>query len=162
MFTIVVRGTPSTQGSKKWVPRRNGDGQIIGGNLVDDNGKALGSWRETVRSEAAKAMDGQCPMDDPVVLDVMFTVKKPKSAPRTRTTWPSKKPDTDKLLRAVMDALKEAGVYTDDARVVLVRAGKQFPVQENTATALTSPGAIIRVASIHEFQGASDGQVTAG
>jgi Holliday junction resolvase RusA-like endonuclease len=184
VLTVVVRDEPATQGSKRAYPVRKGGrptGQVA---VVDDNKAALRSWREAVRQEAVKAIQaaealgevrtGPYPLAGPVILGVTFTVRKPKSAPKTRVTWPEKQPDLDKLLRAVKDALRAAGVYRDDAQVVeTVRLGKFYPNRTDDAVlpstirdagimlcmaltrcdVLCTPGAVIRVASIHEFPG---------
>lgn len=140
--------------------------------VVDDNSPKLKGWREAVRGETQRAMDGRAPMEGPVILAVTFTVPKPKSAPKTKVTWPEKKPDLDKLMRSVMDGLKAGGAYRDDAQVVeIVRQGKFYPDAEAPPVnghggarsmlrlagtgldVLSSPGAVIRVASIHEFIG---------
>jgi hypothetical protein len=85
-----------------------------------------------------------------------------------------KKPDVDKLLRSVMDGLKAGGAYRDDAQVTeIVRLGKFYPGLDSvllpndaysmlhlagtTYDVLSSPGAVIRVVSIYEFSGVSNG-----
>jgi hypothetical protein len=118
-------------------------------------------------------MDGQVPLEGPVILAVTFTLVKPKSAPKTKVTWPCKKPDLDKLLRSTCDGLKAGGAYADDAQVVeILRLGKFYPdplsqVAPNDdyhmlhlagtgLDVLSGPGAVIRVASIYEFPGVSN------
>jgi Holliday junction resolvase RusA-like endonuclease len=44
-----------------------------------------------------------------------------------------KKPDTDNLLKAVMDSLTEAGVWEDDALVFWTEAAKQYASDETGA-----------------------------
>jgi Holliday junction resolvase RusA-like endonuclease len=177
MFTIVVRDTPQPQGSKRAFALRKAGvptGQAV---VVDDNKPGLRNWRESVRAEVQKVMDGRSPLEGPVVLAVTFTVPKPKSAPKRRVTWPEKKPDLDKLLRSVCDGLKSGGAYGDDAQVVeIVRLGKFYPELQDSGTVcirkyatamlamagtdadvLSSPGAVIRVASVHEFSGVNGG-----
>ena len=177
MITIVVRDEPRPQGSKRaYALRKAGalTGQAV---VVDDNKPALRNWRESVRSEVQKAMNGWPPLEGPVVLAVTFTLPKPKSAPKRKVTWPEKKPDVDKLLRSIMDGLKAGGAYGDDAQVVeIVRLGKFYPELRDSGTVcirkpaatmlvmtgtdadvLSSPGAVIRVASIHEFSGVNGG-----
>lgn len=67
-----------------------------------------------------------------------------RDAPKRRKTFPSRKPDIDKLLRSTLDALTEAGVFTDDARVVeFTRLAKVFPGEDPEA--LDAPGVRITV-----------------
>jgi Holliday junction resolvase RusA-like endonuclease len=40
---------------------------------------------------------------------MVFTLKKPRSAPKRRPSWPDRRPDIDKLLRSTFDALVSAG-----------------------------------------------------
>jgi hypothetical protein len=79
----------------------------------------------------------------PVSIEVTFTLRKPASAPKRRTTWPQRKPDLDKLLRSTFDALGDAGVWVDDSQVVEVVARKVFP--DEGVDALSHPGAVIRI-----------------
>ena len=60
-----------------------------------------------------------------VGLDVVvkFRLQRPASV---RRQYPSVMPDLDKLIRSTGDALKTAGVYTDDSRVVGITAVKVY------------------------------------
>jgi Holliday junction resolvase RusA-like endonuclease len=77
---------------------------------------------------------------------IIFTVTKPKSAPKKRQTWPGKKPDIDKLCRSTLDGLVTAGVIEDDARVIVLNASKAFPGEHPDS--LDVPGAVIRIEPI--------------
>ena len=79
----------------------------------------------------------------PVRLQFWFTLPKPKSAPRKRTTWPDRKPDLSKLIRSTEDALVDAGAIEDDARIIEILAVKNYPGEATLA--LTVPGAIIMI-----------------
>jgi crossover junction endodeoxyribonuclease RusA len=83
----------------------------------------------------------------PVIVDMIFTMKKPKSAPKTKRTWPKSAPDLSKLARSTEDALTIAGVYEDDARIVEYgRLAKVFPGEDPDA--LESPGCLIRIRGV--------------
>lgn len=77
----------------------------------------------TIRTEMDRA--GTWPLEGPVKLAVSFTLPRPKSAPKWRL-WPDKKPDLDKLVRAIGDALTQSGAISDDAQIVLLSADKQY------------------------------------
>ena len=134
MITITVYGMPAPQGSKKHV----GNGVMI------ESSKKVKPWRQDV-SAAAVACGQQLP-DGPVRVFMAFTLPKPKSAPKTRRTYPDRKPDLSKLVRSTEDALTTAAVWGDDARVVECTAAKRYPGEG--ADALDRPGAVIRIEAI--------------
>jgi len=79
----------------------------------------------------------------PVTVEMIFTVPKPKGAPKKRITWPDKKPDLSKLVRSTEDALSDAGIWEDDARVISCWARKVFPDEDTDS--LDVPGVVIRI-----------------
>ena len=102
-------------------------------------------WREAVKWAAMKAWGHKAPMDGPLVAIMAFTLPKPKSCPKTRRTWPDRTPDGSKLMRSTEDALTDAGVWADDARVVLGVFVKRYPLEGTDA--METPGAVIRIFS---------------
>ena len=72
-----------------------------------------------------------------------FTLPKPASAPKRTRTWPCRMPDLSKLIRSTEDALTDAGVWTDDARVVEVVARKVYPYEG--VWSLHAPGVRIQI-----------------
>ena len=56
--------------------------------------------------------------------------------------------NASKLARSTEDALTDAGVWTDDARVVTLVSSKVFPGEGRDA--LPSPGAVIRIYKAHD------------
>lgn len=143
-MTITVYGTPAPQGSKKFVGvAKSGRGIMV------ESSKKVKPWRQDVKEAAIKAMNGVGNgIKGPIQMSVVFTLPKPKSAPKTRRTWPDKKPDLSKLVRSTEDALIEAGAIEDDARIVRCQAWKSFP--REMAGALEVPGAVIELLSIHD------------
>lgn len=86
-------------------------------------------------------------LEGPLQLQLRFFLPKPKSAPKRRRTWPDKKPDLDKLIRAVGDALTGV-LYTDDARIVAITASKDYDV---------TPRVEIELGTVEEGDHARDG-----
>jgi crossover junction endodeoxyribonuclease RusA len=82
-------------------------------------------------------------MVGPVSVEMIFTLPKPKSAPKLRKTMPDRKPDLSKLVRSTEDALTDAGAWEDDARVVECRSAKRYPGEGPDA--LDVPGCVIRI-----------------
>lgn len=134
---VVAFGLPAPQGSKRHV----GNGVMI------ESSKAVKPWREAVKAAAVEVMDGGAPLDGPLVVRMVFTLRKPQSAPKTRRTWPDRTPDLSKLARATEDALTEAGVWADDARAVeYERLAKVFPLEDPEA--LHIPGVRLSVRQV--------------
>ena len=144
-LSLVVYGRPAPQGSKRH----------LGKGVMVESSKHVKPWREDVRAAALGAIehcanrgcdslaDGY-PLDGPIVVRMVFTVAKPKNAPKTRRTWPATMPDLSKLARSTEDALTSAGVWRDDARVVeYERLAKVYPGEDPDA--LDRPGALIAV-----------------
>lgn len=162
-----VIGLPGPQGSKRFVGRSQKTGRGI---LVESSAKVK-PWRDAVVYAAREALQRQrvrmhalgkgevyclpgessfsifthpLPLDGPLVPSMVFTLPKPASAPKRRTTWPDKKPDLSKLARSTEDALSDAGVWRDDARVVeYARLAKVFPGEDPEA--LDVPGCRLRI-----------------
>lgn len=120
-----VYGTPAPQGSKKFV----GKGRMI------ESSKKLPAWRKTV-TQAAHAVAPKQPLDCPVSVQATFWVPKPQ---RPRFNVPATPGDLDKYLRAVGDALEQAGVLKNDARITHWNATKHYADQHNP------PGAHITI-----------------
>ncbi len=136
-ITITVHGTPAPQGSKK--------GFVVGKRavLVESSAKVK-PWRQAVVHAAlAQLPQGWTALDGPLVVEMIFTLRKPASAPKRRRTFPDRTPDLSKLVRATEDALTDAGVWADDARVVSCRAVKCFPREDESRQ--DTPGVVVHV-----------------
>lgn len=150
--SFTVYGLPAPQGSKRALVHRSTGRAVV----IESAGQRVKDWRGDVKDAAAGAMLGQMAAGlagtgplvtsptllGPLLLSVAFTMPKPKSAPKTRRTWPDRRPDLDKLVRAVMDALTGI-VFADDAQVIRLQAAKSYPGEEEFA--LDRPGAAITV-----------------
>jgi crossover junction endodeoxyribonuclease RusA len=134
---IVVYGDPAPQGSKKFVGMRGGHGMMV------ESSKKVKPWRQDVKAAAIEALAGGQGIAGPVRVRMVFTLRKPTTSPKRKKTWPSKKPDLSKLVRSTEDALTEAGIWEDDARVVFLVARKVYP--NEGPEALSTPGVLIEV-----------------
>jgi len=149
-FSLVVHGLPVPQGSMKAMVRphpvqRAPSGLCRGGNrhvAVTSDNPDLKAWRERVKLEATFALRRPMPalkaIDGPCALYATFYLPRPKSAPK-RIVYPATKPDVDKLARAVGDALKDAGVVTEDSRFVDLCVFKRFGDQPCVAIGVYVP-----------------------
>lgn len=117
MISFTVHGDPATQGSMKAVVSSST------GRAIVKPSKNLAPWRGLVAWAARSAHSGD-PLEGPVVLRADFFVRRPKSLPK-RVLHATKKPDVDKLLRALCDSLTGI-VWRDDSQVVEVVATKSY------------------------------------
>ena len=125
-LTFTVQGTPIPQGSMQSF--RKGNKTVY----VPAN-KNLKAWREAVRAKAYKTAIAEginLPLGankTPLILVCTFVFQRPKSTPKSRLM--SVKPDLDKLIRAICDALGNKGlgqIIEDDSRVKLIIADKRY------------------------------------
>ena len=137
-ITFFVSGEPQPQGSTKsfYVKRIN--------KVVTTHGnKDTKAWRMRIGNEAQRANEaravffysGDC--NHGYKVDCVFTFTKPKSAPKRRTLN-TKRPDLDKLVRAVLDGLTNV-IIPDDAQVVDIIAAKRYGTSDER------PGAKITI-----------------
>lgn len=115
---LFVPGIPAPQGSKDSFVIKNKEGEVVGRNVVESN-KATRPWRVDIKHFAQEAVIGRGTMlVGPIRVWARFVMPRTKAMSDKKSTPPhTKKPDCDKLLRAVGDALKGV-VYTDDSQVI--------------------------------------------
>jgi Holliday junction resolvase RusA-like endonuclease len=115
LIQFCVLGNPAPQGSKKIVPT------AAGARLIEVNDARKKQWRTAV-AEAARDTHSGPPLVGPLELTVTFRFPMPKSRRKADQArgwcWKTSAPDSDKLLRAVGDALKIGGLVHDDALFV--------------------------------------------
>lgn len=142
-LTITAYGIPGPQGSKSFKGTFRGKDGRTHAKLVESS-KKVKPWRDDVKAAAEQVRAGRPPLDGPLRLHMVFTLPKPKSAPKTRKTWPMRTPDLSKLARSTEDALTAAGIWTDDARVVEYGLlAKRYPNEGRGA--LEAPGVLITI-----------------
>ena len=147
VLEVVAYGLPAPQGSKKGFPvHRKGGG--IGVALVE-SAKGLKPWREAVRKAAITAVAASGCVAGPVVAELIFTLPRPKSKTKCEDHWV--KPDLSKLIRAVEDALTDAGAFEDDARIVSFTDTAKRYVGNRRPGTLDRPGVLIRLFTATNF-----------
>jgi Holliday junction resolvase RusA-like endonuclease len=128
-IVISVFGDPASQGSHA----------IINGRIVQVNSAKHKKWRNAVCFAALDVLPADWkPLDEPVDVSITFYLPRPASIDASKRPFPTVSPDCDKLVRAVLDSLTDAGVYVDDSRVVRLTARKLYDDDRR-------PGALIRV-----------------
>lgn len=152
---LVVAGKPAPQGSKKGFVHPN-TGRVI----LREQIERVGPWRESIKHEALAAVDGP-PLDEPLAVAMVFAFARPQSHYRTGRNAhllrdgapirPSGTPDLSKLARAAEDALTDAAVWRDDARVVeYLRLAKVWAGEDPDGPDI--PGVDIRIWRMSEWR----------
>lgn len=123
LATVTVAGIPKTKGSMRHVGGGKMQEQVVGSKR----------WRQLVAAVLREAYPHPAAYDGPVGVTMLFNFPRPVSAP-TRP-WPHTKAtgDLDKLYRNIGDAMQDAGVVTEDSRIVEARVRKTY----------ADPGALI-------------------
>lgn len=146
-----VPGVPTPQGSHRLGRNRDGEAHIIA-----DNSQSLDAWRNTVTAHAMKARGrARVRFDGPVALMVTFRFPIPASRPaavrRSGLGWKAVRPDLDKLVRAVGDALTASSLIRDDAQIVELHAAKVESSSSHGATITVSPLEAVAVDGLPEW-----------
>jgi Holliday junction resolvase RusA-like endonuclease len=174
--SFVAYGEPVTQGSKDAWPIRAGavcpgcHRRTVAGPVcaachlpahipvsLAENAAGHAEWRRTLLICATRAHRpggvAQPPLDGPLGAAMTFTLTRPASHPKTRRTDPGTGKDYDKLARAVGDACQEAGLITNDSRILgCTRLWKCYPLLPGMDVrpwldedALERPGCVVRL-----------------
>lgn len=125
-LAFFVAGTPVPQGSMR----------AFGSRIIQS--PEVKAWRGEVTAEAltaAEAAGWEEPLDAPCQVDLTFWLPRPKR-PRWRL-FAATKPDLDKLVRAVFDALcprdPDLRVLAEDSRIVALTAIKHYADADHPA-----------------------------
>lgn len=134
------------------VPKGSAKAFVVKGRAVvtQDNGEKQKPWASSISWLAQQSMNGNPLMLGPVIITLVFIMPRPKahygtgrnsaSIKENAPYWHTAKPDLDKLIRCVKDALTGV-VYKDDSQVVqLDRCTKSYG---------PTPGVTIMVTDIH-------------
>lgn len=134
---LFVPGDAAPQGSKSFKGMRGGRA------ILAESSKALGPWRERVALAAHAHGWTLAPAGVPVAVELLFVRPRPLSTPKRRTPPAVKKPDLDKLERAILDAITGIA-FTDDSQVTDLHSRKRL------AEIGEVPGVHITVTTIEE------------
>ena len=123
-ISFVVLGAPSPEGSTRafYIPKLN---KTV---TTHQNQSALNAWRNRVATEAQNVL---------MVQDWTSDRSSAYTLPVHRRLRPTVKPDIDKLVRAINDALTGI-LFPDDCQVVSIQMTKEYEGERR-------PGAYLRV-----------------
>lgn len=127
-ITIRVDGNPAPQGSKTYKGTTR-----TGRAILVESSNRLKPWRAHVAAQVRTAMRGRQPFDGAVHVRCDFVMPRPKSLPKSRPTPPAiKRPDGDKLARAILDAITGTAIH-DDSQVTDLHATKRIAEPDEPA-----------------------------
>lgn len=85
------------------------------------------AWKQAiVLAVRAQPFD---PFAGAVWVDLLFLMPRPKRL-RERWAWHTSKPDSDNLAKAVLDALSQAELWSDDAQVAKLTVKKRYALPD--------------------------------
>jgi Holliday junction resolvase RusA-like endonuclease len=121
-YHIFINGLPKAQPR----PRMAKSGHVYNPDTAD-------AWKEEIKASFLPIR--RQPINEPVRLRVSFYLPAPKAMKiNADTSVPhGKKPDLDNLLKAVMDAMSNIGVWEDDALVYAVDSSKWYTREKTGA-----------------------------
>ncbi len=125
-----IPGQPQQKGSKRGFKC----GEHI--NIVDTNSKKAKAYEKAIADEFRTTVNDELHLGA-VEVEIVFGMKRGKTVKRKE---PTVKPDIDKMIRCVLDALTGI-IYKDDCQVIDIKASKQYA---------DAPATLIRVAMIEE------------
>lgn len=134
VINFTVHGVPIPKGSTKAFVPKGWKRPIV----TADNSKTK-PWANLVKLMAQNYAPESGPWQGAVHLTVHFFMPRPKSLPK-KVQHHLKKPDLDKLLRTIKDALKGV-VYCDDAQVTDVVMCKRYGEQPGVRITAACPEA---------------------
>lgn len=145
---MIVTGDPIAQGSKTMRTQTTASGRTSA-RMYDANPR-LRQWRAHTRVHTEHAMEAQgwqALKDVPVRVTLTFTLApslvQARQILKAPGTWPAWRGyDIDKLTRAVLDSLTDAGAIDDDSRVASLLARKLWAGSKG---AMREPGVVIEV-----------------
>lgn len=123
-LSFVVLGEPTPEGSTRAYYIKALDRTVT----THQNKKSLEAWRNRVATEAQRALEGRdwkCDSASAYSVNVDFVLSRPASVPEHRRLHPTVKPDIDKLVRAINDALTSI-LFVDDCQVVSMTMTKGY------------------------------------
>lgn len=157
VVTITVRDNPEAPGGKSGFAiyrgsAKRGTREFTGKVAIVDRNKLVPLWRRSVVSAARPGgVAAVRPvLDEPVIVRLMFSLPRPASISAMKRPYPTVKPDVDNLVKPTHDALTDAGIWKDDARVISMISSKAYVngFHADGTPAMDEPGCVIEIFKI--------------
>ena len=113
-----VMGEPIPQGSVRAFITKSGR------PIITHSNRNMKEWRQRIATEGQAKRPPQWDMESAILMNIDFFMPRPKSLPK-KVEEDVKRPDLDKLVRAVLDSLTSI-FYNDDSQVVGIFASKKY------------------------------------
>ena len=95
-----------------------------------ESSTALGPWRQRIALFTHNALTDIDLLDGPITLQLHFVMRRPVNTP-AKTPPAIKRPDIDKLCRAVLDGITGTAIY-DDSQITELSASKRIAAPGET------------------------------
>ena len=155
VVSFFVFGKAAPAGSKTVVKSVTEDGRVV--SRARHARKSTAPWMAQIRQQAGelRVREGLETLEGPLWTHFTFWRARPKGHLRIANNqltnevkarapeWPDTQPDLTKLVRAVEDALTQAEIWKDDARVVLHINEKRFCESWIPGRTASTPGVAI-------------------
>ena len=120
-INFFVPGIPKSKGSKSMIKTKTG--RYL---MIEANANKLRVWMRAIEARAMLAFKE--PIEGAIHLECRFYFQRPKTV--KKRLLPHVKPDLDKLLRAVDDALQGIA-FKDDSQVTTIISHKYYVTDNN-------------------------------
>jgi crossover junction endodeoxyribonuclease RusA len=111
VLTMFVPGIPRPQGSKRYLGHRSGKAVLVEGSRESRRFRDRITWAAHDAWRPRVVLTGE-----PLTIALEFVMPRPVSTPKT-TPAAVRRPDLDKLVRCVCDAMTGV-IYADDSQIV--------------------------------------------
>lgn len=123
IYRLHVTGRPQPKGSMTCIGKR---GKVKHQVIESDETGEKRRWRDKLTAGAENlAKHIGKPLDGPLVVGALVVLERPRSV-RLELPISQRSGDIDKLLRAALDCLTDAGVIVDDSRVIATPTAKVY------------------------------------
>jgi Holliday junction resolvase RusA-like endonuclease len=138
------------------IPAQQGNHRTNQYGATYETSKNHAPWRDSIiyaaREARPKMADDGILFAGPVAAELTFIFPRPKSHYRTNGQlkpnapyYKTSAPDLDKLIRATLDAITVAGIWQNDAQVVMIQGGGKVYTQPN---GINDPGLMVSIRSL--------------
>ncbi len=134
-ISFLVLGEPTPEGSTRAYYIKSLDRTVT----THQNKKGLQAWRNRIATEAQHALEGRewtCDCASAYEVGVEFVLSRPPSVPEHKRIHPTVKPDIDKLVRAINDALTGI-LFVDDCQVIAMTMSKEYSDERRAGAYVT-------------------------